>query len=136
MAEQNEYLKGFVLGTIIGGVAGALTALLLAPKSGKELRDDIAQTSTEIYGKASDYFRNVEGEVNKAVNQARRRAQDVMESARTKAENILADAENVLRDARTKAGTAKENVQDRIESIKDATKAGIEAFQNEMREQI
>ena len=33
---------GFVLGAIIGGAAAAITALLYAPKSGKELREDIS----------------------------------------------------------------------------------------------
>ncbi|MBB6445742.1 YtxH domain-containing protein [Bacillus benzoevorans] len=33
--------KDFIIGTLIGGIVGSLTALLLAPKSGKELRGDI-----------------------------------------------------------------------------------------------
>lgn len=33
--------KDFLIGTLIGGIVGSLTALLLAPKSGKELRGDI-----------------------------------------------------------------------------------------------
>ena len=32
--------KDFLIGTLIGGIVGSLTALLLAPKSGKELRGD------------------------------------------------------------------------------------------------
>ena len=33
--------KDFMIGALIGGMLGAAAALLLAPKSGKELRDDI-----------------------------------------------------------------------------------------------
>ena len=32
----NSYSKRFLLGAIVGGAVGAITALLLAPKSGKE----------------------------------------------------------------------------------------------------
>ena len=32
--------KDFLIGTLVGGIVGALTALFLAPKSGKELRGD------------------------------------------------------------------------------------------------
>ena len=31
----NSYAKGFLLGAIIGGAVGAITALLFAPKPGK-----------------------------------------------------------------------------------------------------
>lgn len=34
--------KDLLIGAVVGGVLGAVTALLLAPKSGKELRGDIA----------------------------------------------------------------------------------------------
>ncbi|WP_223070541.1 YtxH domain-containing protein [Paenibacillus caui] len=35
--------KSFLWGTVIGAVAGSVTALLFAPKPGKELRKDIAE---------------------------------------------------------------------------------------------
>ncbi|REK77510.1 YtxH domain-containing protein [Paenibacillus paeoniae] len=34
--------KGFLLGAIAGGVIGSITALLFAPKAGKELRQNIS----------------------------------------------------------------------------------------------
>jgi len=43
MSERNGRGKDFLLGAIVGGVLGAVTALLLAPKSGKELRADISE---------------------------------------------------------------------------------------------
>jgi gas vesicle protein len=43
--QQNEGMnaKDFLIGTLIGGLVGAATALLLSPKSGPELRGDIAE---------------------------------------------------------------------------------------------
>ena len=33
--------KDFLIGALVGGIVGAVTALLLAPKSGKEMRSDL-----------------------------------------------------------------------------------------------
>ncbi len=37
MAKKSR-ARNFILGALAGGVAGSVTALLLAPKSGRELR--------------------------------------------------------------------------------------------------
>ncbi|GGH88117.1 gas vesicle protein [Pullulanibacillus pueri] len=50
----NINAKDFFLGAIIGGVVGSVTALLLAPKSGKELRDDISMQSQTVKRKGGD----------------------------------------------------------------------------------
>jgi gas vesicle protein len=42
--------KDFIMGAVVGGLLGAMAALLLAPKSGRELRQDI----TEQYGTISE----------------------------------------------------------------------------------
>ncbi|RCW45585.1 YtxH domain-containing protein [Paenibacillus prosopidis] len=53
--------KGFLLGALAGGVVGSITALLLAPKAGKELRQDISanaqkvsDTTVKVAGQVSD----------------------------------------------------------------------------------
>ncbi|RSL32919.1 YtxH domain-containing protein [Salibacterium salarium] len=64
MSEMNT--KDFVIGTLIGSIVGACSALLLAPKAGKELREDLsdgAQTAkvktneftNEAYEKGSEW---------------------------------------------------------------------------------
>ncbi|MHA7962616.1 YtxH domain-containing protein [Paenibacillus sp. CAU 1782] len=40
--------SGFLLGALAGGVLGSITALLFAPKSGKELRGDIASGAQKV----------------------------------------------------------------------------------------
>ncbi len=46
--------KGVVTGTIIGSVVGATASLLLAPKGGKELRQDLSQQSKVVLDKGKD----------------------------------------------------------------------------------
>ncbi len=136
MSSQENFTRGMLIGTLIGGAVGAVTALLFAPKSGAELREDIAKRSTELYDGALDGYGDLEQKVGSAVsstvNQGRERAQNIIDSARTEAEKLLRNAEDVLKDARTKAGTAKEQVEERISNIRDAAKASADTFKAEM----
>lgn len=49
--EQKNFLKGALLGGVLGGV----TALLVAPKSGRELREDIADGYTSFSERSHDF---------------------------------------------------------------------------------
>ena len=54
MREPNSNSKDFVAGAIVGGLAGALAALLLAPKSGKELRGSLNEQTSSLKTKSAD----------------------------------------------------------------------------------
>ena len=47
--------NSFFLGALFGGVVAGVAALLFAPKSGRELRDDIGQEMDELIDLAYDY---------------------------------------------------------------------------------
>ena len=47
--------SGFLLGALIGGSAAAITALLLAPESGKELRARLAKQLDDVLDSTADY---------------------------------------------------------------------------------
>ncbi len=137
METSNEYSKGFIIGALIGGVAGAITALLLAPKSGQELRSDIAETSSDIYGKASDYFKQIEHKVEEAVkkgmNDGKEKAQGIIDTAKRQADEILHGAESVLSQAKAKANEAKDALTHNYDAVRDAAKAGADAFKAELK---
>ena len=40
--DDKIHAKDFIIGALVGGIVGAATALLLAPKAGSELRNDVA----------------------------------------------------------------------------------------------
>lgn len=136
MSKQNEYAKGLLVGALLGGAVGAITALLFAPKPGVELRKDIADKSAELYDKATDCLHNAESNISSTVantyNEGKVKAQRIVETARTQAEGILNNAEEILKDARSKATSMKTNVTDKIQNVRDAAKAGAEVFKAEL----
>jgi len=56
--EQQSQAKDFLIGALVGGIIGSLTALLLAPKSGKELRQDLVDQTKNMKEK-TDYLKEV-----------------------------------------------------------------------------
>jgi gas vesicle protein len=124
--ENSTYTKGFILGALIGGAAGAITALLLAPKSGAELRQDIAE-------KFDDVKENLGENVTKIMNEGKIKAEGMISSARRQAQEILSNAESIFVEAKSKAANTKDSLQDKFDTLKEATKAGVDAFKEEMK---
>ena len=59
MSENNMNGKDFLLGAVVGGIIGAVTALLLAPKSGSELRADIKETANVVTTRTQEIAQQV-----------------------------------------------------------------------------
>lgn len=51
MSKDGMNTKDFLIGTFVGGIIGAAAALFLAPKSGKELRDDLGNQAVVLKDK-------------------------------------------------------------------------------------
>lgn len=76
MANNDKRKKGnkAITAAVIGSIAGAAIGLLLAPKSGRELRQDlngearkIGDKAVEIKGKAQSAWHNVENKTQETV---------------------------------------------------------------------
>ncbi|MFC5543339.1 MAG: YtxH domain-containing protein [Bacilli bacterium] len=46
--EETINMKDFVIGALVGGIVGAAVGLLLAPKTGKDLRSDVLEQASNI----------------------------------------------------------------------------------------
>ena len=55
--QNNESMntKDFIIGALVGGIVGAATALLLAPKSGKEMRSDLNEQAIILKEKTGQW---------------------------------------------------------------------------------
>ena len=55
MADSGE---GFFKGLLIGGALGAIAGMLLAPKSGKEIREQLSDETEKLLSKSKDDIEN------------------------------------------------------------------------------
>jgi gas vesicle protein len=80
---------GFLIGTLVGGLAGAGAMLLLAPQSGKKTRAQIQQKSIELRDQT---VKAVEG----AVAQVRGKARQITDGVREQAGELLQRGQDML----------------------------------------
>lgn len=63
-AEKAKQAKIATAGVVLGAVTGAVGGVLLAPKSGKETREDIKDASQQIAGKINMKTMDVKGKMS------------------------------------------------------------------------
>ncbi|KOP67116.1 general stress protein [Bacillus sp. FJAT-18019] len=93
---MKEKSKGLLWGVLIGSVAGSVTALLLAPKSGKELRNDITDGARGIGNKVQEVAEKVGEQGVHFIGLMTDRAENVIsdiQSWRNRQEGWLAEEE-------------------------------------------
>ncbi len=73
--------KAFLWGTLVGAVTGAVTALLLAPKSGRELRQDISDTAHKVGEKTAGLGRQAGSAVQTFARRTSSFASDTKQAA-------------------------------------------------------
>lgn len=115
---------------LIGGGIGAILALLFAPKSGHELREDIAdvtkkgiekskETAGQIQDAAGDYYEVTREKANELYSTAQERAGEITDKAKMTAEEI--------------GEKAKSAAAQTSNPISAAIDAGKEAYKDEKR---
>lgn len=90
---------GFIGGLVLGGLVGAAVALLLAPYSGKETREQIRYEGIELQHRGQQY------------------GQDRMQEAK----NTLEQGQQGLSDVQARVGGA---IQDQKDNLRKAVSAG------------
>lgn len=133
--DENKTAKGLLLGFITGGLVGAAVALLYAPKSGRELRSDIRLKKDELLDDTSEYLQIAKTKASDMINEGKKKSEELISDARKKANTLIGDANSILNDAKEKAsntiGDTKEKLSHETDRVKDAFKAGMDAFNQE-----
>ncbi|MFO7943653.1 MAG: YtxH domain-containing protein [Anaerolineales bacterium] len=115
MTDNQEYNNpnhkpfGFLAGMLTGGLVGAVTMLLLAPKSGKDTRKQIREKSSQLYGQATDM-------VEDTVAQGRSNLEDISSDGRDKIKELKQHGQKLA--------------IKQLDHLSKATKAGKKAIQN------
>lgn len=123
---------GSVFGAfLLGGLIGAVLGLLFAPRSGKEMRDMLAEKSGEYWGEAEEFYATGKEKVADVVTTGKETATEKGEQLRAK----IDEARGRLQDQVAKsASSAKDKLADTAPVVKDAvdkaaeaTKGGVDA---------
>ena len=106
--ENQEYrhptnnILGVLAGILVGGLAGAVTMLLLAPQSGRDTRRQIREKSIELRDRTSEMM------------------EDTMAQVRTNTNKLTMDVKDY----------SKEMAVEQLDNVSEAAQAGKKAIQN------
>jgi len=78
----------FLFGFLLGGITGAVVALLYAPQSGDETRAVIKEKAIELADKTGDSLEESYAQAEKAANDAVTKAQDLIKVAQEKTSEV------------------------------------------------
>lgn len=123
MSDNNggsEFFKGF----LFGGIAGAVIALLYAPKSGKEVREDIRKISADLTDDAQGTLKSAQQKAETLFEETRKQLEELQKEA----ESALGDIKNKATDGVEKSKTVVKNERRRFG---DAIDAGLGAYKKE-----
>ena len=133
---------------IIGGGIGAILALLFAPKSGEELRGDIAdatrkglekskETAAQLQERAGEYYEVTRDKAGELYSTAQDRASQAYQTAQDKAGQVYQAAQEKVGDLQEKVGEfadkAKSAAGSSSNPLTAAIEAGKEEYANEKR---
>ncbi|NIK13475.1 YtxH domain-containing protein [Alkalibacillus almallahensis] len=118
--EENINSKDFMIGTLLGGIVGASVALLFAPKSGKEIREDLNTGAQQVRERA-DEWKDVAYEKGNEVSQR-------MRETKGQLQDKVAEMKNQAQ------GQNDEVAQDIADAIEEATEELERQEANELYE--
>lgn len=100
--EKDGTAKGLIVGFLAGSIVGAVTALLFAPMTGRELREDLKKRGDELTGEAEEYLAQARKRAVDIINEGKKRSETLVSDARKRAESLMDDAQKIMDDARSK----------------------------------
>jgi gas vesicle protein len=106
---HSNNIFGMLVSMLIGSLAGAVTMLLLAPRSGKDTRTQLREKGIELRDRTISV-------VEDTVSQVRSNANKITVSGREKAKELLQQGEAL--------------VIEQLDHVAEAAKAGKKAIQN------
>jgi len=106
---RNQTVLGVLIGMLVGGLAGAVTMLLLAPQSGQKTRKQIEDKSIELRDLTTDLV------------------EDTLSQVRSKANKLMATGRKNLYELKHQG---QELAMEQLGHVSDAVKASKTAVRN------
>lgn len=113
----------FVLGAVFGALVSAITALLFAPKSGEELRQDIGESTSKTLETTDEYL-----------ELAREKGTEVIHDVEDAASNYFNLAEDKMKSTFNKAEEKVDETADELHETTDELDEMIDEAVEELEE--
>jgi len=95
MSDHDDF-GTFLIGFVVGGVAGAVAALLLAPQSGEETRTLIKDKSIELRDKAAQQADVIAKKAGEMTGEVKTRGKEFVDSAKVHGKDIVDSAKKAV----------------------------------------
>ena len=130
MGNDNDNISTRLTYLLIGGGIGAIIALLFAPKSGEELRGDLAEATRKGIDKSREAAQQLGDRAGEYYESTRERAGEFYTQAAGKASDIYTQASEKVSEV---AQTARDTAARQTSTVAAALDAGKKAYQEEKR---
>ena len=126
MADNDGYVGVFLSGFIVGGLVGAAVALVLAPQSGHETREQMREKGIEFKERSEEGLKEARARAGQAAAEMRARAEEIAAEAKVRAEGIRQQGVETLEDGVGKIKQAAGTAGDKLQSIAKDESAGAD----------
>lgn len=111
MSDHDDF-GSFLVGFLVGGISGAVAALLLAPQSGEETRTVIKDKAIELRDQASTTFDETVEKTEKTINESIKKAEAMLADAKKRANELAEKGQVALEEGKDKVASAVKKVTD------------------------
>jgi gas vesicle protein len=130
MGNDSDSISTRLTYLLIGGGIGAVIALLFAPKSGEELRGDIADATRKGIDRSREAAQQFGERAGEYYEATREKAGELYSQAATRAGDIYSQASEKVGEV---AQTARDTASRKASTVAAAIDAGKKAYQEEKR---
>lgn len=97
-SEDSINAKDFLIGALIGGMAGAAAALFLAPKSGKELRNNLNEQALVLKDKTEQFRETAMTKGNELATVAKEKTNSLSQTVSKQSNELVSKVKNLKKE--------------------------------------
>lgn len=130
MGKNNN--KDFIVGSVVGGLIGAATALFLAPKSGKEIRDDLGQQASMVKERTGKFTSQALEKSTGLANTAKEKTISLSQAVSEQSSQIMNKVRDLTNTSNEQRDMIEAEVANALEEITKETPAASKEAQEEL----